>query len=112
MKNLFAALLVAMSCVLTVRAMADPYLGYFTGDIDGRHYRITIDRVNANTYDGILLIDDERMQLDARRNGEHMGGRLANEVEQIGFRARIEGGTLILETEDGRRIILRRSTSE
>ena len=50
--------------------------------------------------------------LDARRYGELMGGRLADEAQQIGFRARIEGNILIMETEDGRRLVLRRSQAE
>ena len=52
------------------------------------------------------------MQLDARRYGELMGGRLADESRQLRFRARVEGGILILETEDGRRIVLRRGSPE
>jgi hypothetical protein len=91
---------------------ADPYVGYFVGDLDGRHYRVNIERVNANTYDGILQIDDERMQLDARRYGELVRGRLANQARQLGFHGRMEGGILIIDTEDGLRIVLRRSDQQ
>jgi hypothetical protein len=94
-----------------LQATDDPYVGYFVGDLDGRRYRVTIERVNSSTYDGILLVDDERMQLDARRYGELLNGLLRSPSEQFGFRARIEGGILIVDTEDGRRIILRRGTA-
>ncbi len=93
-------------------ATADPYVGYFSAEIDGRHYRVNIERVNSTTYDGILQIDNEHMQLDARRYGELMTGRLANETRQLGFDARIQGGILILDTADGQRIIFRRGTEQ
>ena len=112
LKKSLAILLLVMACLLSGQVIADPYLGYFVGDFDGRHYRVNIDRVSATSYDGILQIDDDRMQLDARRYGELMGGRLADESQKIGFRARIEGNILIMETEDGRRLVLRRSQAE
>lgn len=111
-KTVSVLLCSALLWLLPGRVIADSYVGYFVGDLDGRHYRINIDRVNATTYDGILRIDDEPLQLDARRYGELMSGRLANQSQQLGFRARIEGDILILETEDGRRIILRRSNPQ
>jgi len=89
------------------QAMDDPYVGYFIADLGDRHYRLNIERVNASTYDGILQIDGEPMQLDARRYGERMHGLLRNHREKIGFRARIEGGILLMQTDDGRRIIFR-----
>ena len=112
MKTLIFLLAATLSWSPPAGAVSDPYLGFFVGDLDGRHYRVDIDRVDATTYDGILWIDDERMQLDARRYGELMGGRLADESRQLRFRARVEGGILILETEDGRRIVLRRANPE
>ncbi len=101
-----------LTCLGSLYASDDPFVGYFSGDLEDRHYRITIDRVNASTYDGILLIDSEPLQLDARRYGEIMSGLLRSHSEQFGFRARIEGGILILNTEDGRRLILQRGTPE
>ena len=99
-------------CLGPLHASEDPFVGYFSGDLQGRHYRITIERVNASTYDGILLIDAEPMQLDARRYGELMSGLLRSHSEQFGFRARIEGGILIVNTEDGRRLLLQRGSPE
>ena len=111
-KRLSVVVILVAGWFLPGLAAADLFVGYFTGDLDGRHYRVTIDSVAANTYDGILQVDDERMQLDARRYGELLGGRLADESRQMGFRARLEGGILILETEDGRRVVLRRGNPE
>ena len=111
-KTVLVLLAAALSWLPPAYAVSDPYVGYFFGDLDGRLYRVNIDRVNATTYDGILRVDDERMQLDARRYGELMGGTLADESRQLRFRARVEGGILILETGDGRRIVLRRGSTE
>ena len=99
-------------CLVWAQALADPYLGYFTGEYDGQNYRVTIDPVNATTYDGLLFVGDAPMQLDARRYGEYLTGRLASETGQFGFRARITGSILVMETEDGRRIVFNRSTPE
>lgn len=101
-------LLVMLLWLPFARAASDPFVGYFVGDLGDRYYRMTIDRVSAATYDGILRIDDERLQVDARRYGELLGGRLANESRQLRFRARLEGSILVLEIEDGGRIVLRR----
>ena len=68
---------------------ADPYIGYFVGEHEGRDYRVNIDPVSSATYDGILTIDGERMQLDARRYGENLTGLLRNHSEQFGFRGRV-----------------------
>lgn len=98
--------------LLPTQLFADPYVGYFAGQFEGSDYRVTIDQVNSTTYDGILTIDGERMQLDARRYGENLSGLLRSHSEQFGFRGRVEGGILILDTEDGRRLILRRGNPE
>jgi len=83
------------------------HFGCLVADLVGRRYRVNIERVNASSYDGILQIDGDPMQLDARRYGERIIGRLRNHSEEIGFRARFEGGILLMQTEDGRRIIFR-----
>ena len=87
----------------------DLFIGFFSGELDGKRYEVTIDRVNSTTYDGLMQIDGEKMQLDARRYGERVGGVLRSHTAQIRFRAELQGSLLILETEDGLRIILWRT---
>ena len=111
-KTVVVLLCTTLLWLMPGQALDDPYVGYFVADLDGLHYRVAIERVNSSIYDGILQVDDERMQLDARRYGEHMNGLLRSHSEQIRFRARVEGGILLMDTEDGRRIIFRRSTPE
>ena len=106
-----SVLLVSLSCGLVASAVvADPYVGQFGGELDGREYRITIDAFSAGAYDGLAVVDGEPMQLDARRYGEYLTGLLQSETEKTGFRARLMGSILVVETQDGRRIVLHRLT--
>ena len=59
-----------------------------------------------------MLIDGDKMQLDAQRYGDLISGRLSNAAAQFGFRATLEGSALILQVEDGRRVVLRRDTAK
>ena len=103
-------LFLIMSWSMPGFALDDPFVGFFSGELDGGQYEVTIDRVNATTYDGLLLIDGERMQLDARRYGERVGGLLRSHSAEFRFRAQLQGSALIIEIEDARRIVLWRST--
>ena len=102
-----------LSLIWLVSAVAqdDPLVGFFSGEFDGKRYRMTMDRFSATAYDGILQIDDDRFQLDASRYGERVKGVLRNETKELRFRARLEGSALILEMEDGRRVVLWRTNS-
>ena len=99
-------LFLALPWLLPTHALDDPFVGYFSGELDDSRYEVTIDRVNASTYDGLLLIDGERMQLDARRYGERVGDLLRSYTGELRFHAQLQGSVLILEIEDGRRVVL------
>jgi hypothetical protein len=73
-------------------------------------YQATIERFDSTTYDGLLQIDGEKLQLDAKRYGERVGGLLRSYSAEFRFRAQLQGSALILEIEDGRRIVLWRSS--
>ncbi len=108
-KPVSALLWVLLVWSLPLFAIDDPYIGHFGGELNGQQYRVDIDKVSATSYDGLLQIDDEKMQLDARRYGEFLIGRLASETAQFGFRARVQGGALIMEIDDARRIVFWRT---
>ena len=99
--------LLLFALLLSLPAAADPYVGQFGGEFDGRKYSASIDQFSAGAYDGILLVDAEPMQIDARRHGEYLSGLLRNNSEQYRFRARLQGSILIIEIDDGRRLVLR-----
>jgi len=105
-------LLLALLWLVPGYTLDDPFVGFFSGELDGSQYEVTIDRVNATTYDGLLLIDGDRMQLDARRYGERVGGMLRSYAAEFRFRAELQGSALILEIEDARRIVLWRSSPQ
>jgi len=56
-----------------------------------------------------LQIDAEKVQLDARRFGERFGGMLRSHELELRFRVELKGNALILQIEDGRRVVLRRT---
>ena len=93
-------------------AQDDPFVGYFSGELDGMHYQATIERINSTSYDGLMWIDGEKMQLDARRYGEQVSGMLRSQTGELRFRAQLRGSALNVETEDGRRVILWRSNGQ
>jgi hypothetical protein len=95
--------------LVTGIAQDDPLVGYFSGEIDGIQYQATIERFDSTTYDGLLQIDAEKWQLDARRYGERVAGLLRNQAGELHFRAELQGSVLILEIEDGRRVVLWRT---
>jgi hypothetical protein len=78
----------------------------FSVELDGSQYQVTIDRFDSTTYDGLLQIDGKKMQLDARRYGERLNGLLRKHSVELRFHAELQGSALILEIEDGRRIVL------
>ena len=94
------------------QVLGDPIAGSFNGELNGQHYQVSIDQFSASTYDGIMLIDGDKMQFDARRSGDLISGRLSNATVQLGFRATLEGSALIMQIEDGRRVVLWRDTAE
>ena len=87
-------------------AQSDPFVGHFSGELDGMHYQVTIERFNSTSYDGLLQIDGKKMQLDAKRYGERFSGMLRSQTDELRFRAELQGSALILEIEDGRRVVL------
>jgi hypothetical protein len=92
--------------LVTGIAQDDPFVGHFSGELDGIQYQTTIERFSSTTYDGLLQIDDDKMQLDASRYGERVAGLLRNQAGELRFRAELQGSVLILEIEDGRRVVL------
>ena len=99
----------ALLWLLPSSASDDPFVGFFSGELDGKRYGVTIDRVNATTYDGLLQIDGDKMQLDARRFGERISGMLRSHTVELRFRAELKGSALIVQTEDERRVVLWRT---
>ena len=90
-------------------ALDDPFVGFFSAELDGRRYQLAIDRVSSTTYDGLLQIHAVRLQLDARRFGERVVGILRSHSVELRFGAQLEGSALVLQTEDGRRVVLLRT---
>ena len=101
-------LILILIWLVTGAAQDDPFVGYFSGELDGVQCRATIERFSSTSYDGLVQIGVEKMQLDAKRYGEHFAGLRRNYGGELRFRAELQGSALIMEIEDGRRVVLHR----
>ena len=82
-------------------AIADLFVGNFIAEVDGKTYRLTIEPPISKRYDGILMIDDDAMQVDARRFGDRFAGRIVGKSNSFGFRAEMLGAAPLIHTETG-----------
>lgn len=84
-----------------VRAQtADPFVGEFTGDIDGTAHRLLIFSDSPGNYDGELLAEGVRLPVVGRRYGEQMLGQIGFPDNAFTFRARMQGALLLIERQD------------
>ena len=88
--------------------MADLFVGSFNAEVDGKSYRLIIEPPVNKRYDGIFMITDTAMQVDARRFGDLFVGRLTGKNKSFGFRAEILGDAPLVSTETGLVIKFRR----
>ena len=82
-------------------AIADLFIGSFIAKIDGKTYRLSIEPANSKGYDGVFMIDKEAMEVDARRFGDQLAGRIISKHSSFGFRAEMQGSAPLVRTETG-----------
>ena len=81
-------------------AQTDPYVGEFSGEIDGVPHRLLIFSDSPGNYDGELLAEGVRLPVVGRRYGEHMLGQIGFPDDAFAFRARVQGALLLIERQD------------
>ena len=91
-------------------ANTDLFVGDFIAEVEGKTYRLSIEPAVGKKYDGILVIDEEPMQVQAHRFGERLGGRIIGKSSSFGFRAQLQGAAPLLHTETGLTIRFRRDS--
>jgi len=89
-------------------AIADLFVGNFIAEVDGKSYRLTIEPPVSKRYNGILMINDKAMQVDAHRFGDQFAGRFVGKSNSFGFRAEMQGAAPLVHTETGLVIKFRR----
>ena len=94
------ALAVANLLSFSVTAQADPFVGEFAGDIDGKAHRLLIFSDSSGVYDGELLAEGLRLPVFGRRFGEQMMGKIGFPDDAFAFRARVQGALLLIERQD------------
>ena len=93
------ALLMAMFIV--GKAVADPFVGHFEGDIDGVSHELIVYSDSAGVYDGELHTKEDRRPVFGNRYGEYLIGKMGFPEGQFEFRARIMGAILMIERKSG-----------
>jgi len=90
-------------------AFADPFVGKFSGQLDGEEYRLSIEAAAGSGYEGELRVAGTRIALSARRFGDRVMGQIGSPDDYIGIMLSVQGEVLRLEDEDGEVILFHRS---
>ncbi len=80
-------------------AQDDPFVGRFSGEIDGKMHELLIYSDSPGNYDGELRADGKRVPMIGRRFGEHMMGQIGFPEDAFKFRGRVQGAILLLERQ-------------
>ena len=79
------------------KALADPFVGHFEGDVDGVAHELILYSDSAGVYDGELRGSDDRRPVFGNRYGDYMIGKIGFPEDQFEFRARVMGAILVIE---------------
>ena len=90
-----------LACLQTVPVLAqsDPYVGRFSGEIEGVPHVLLIFSDSPGNYDGELRADGKRLPMVGRRFGDSLVGRIGFPDDAFDFRARLLGAVLLLERQ-------------
>ena len=81
-------------------AQDDPFVGRFSGEIDGRSHELLIYSDSPGSYDGELRADGKRVPMIGRRFGEYLMGKIGFPDDSFKFRGRSQGAVLVLERQE------------
>ena len=112
-KTCFVGFCFVLLMLGSTRAAADLFEGEFYTQVGKQRYQMTVKRVSGSGYEGIIQVDGiGLMQIDARRFGDRLVGRLNDSSGGQGFIAEMSAGAPVLQLEDGQTLVFRRVTSQ
>ena len=89
-----------------VPAMADPFVGTFSGEMDGERYELSLKKSEDNKYTGVMSVEGYQIQLLGVREDKQLYGQFLEEGDVYEFVATAkENGALFFEDEDGESIL-------
>ena len=102
----YPCLLSVAACLLPVwlQAQSDPFVGRFSGRIDGITHELILHSDRAGYYDGELRAEGLRLPVIGRRFGDRLTGRYGFPDDATAFRARALGAVLLIERQAGIRL--------
>ena len=87
---------------------ADPFAGRFVGSFGGEEYRLTMEAIGGNRYEGVITIGGEGVPLVASRHGDRLLGQVGIGGDSFEFSAELQGDMLLLRDDNGEVIELGR----
>ena len=87
--------------LVSTTSPADPFVGRFEGEIDGKRYELSVYSDAPGVYDGELRAADSRLPVFGQRFGEFLMGKIGFPDDQFAFRGRVMGAVLVLERQAG-----------
>ena len=112
-KSCFGYFFLVLMMLVSTRVNADLFEGKFHAMVGNERYQMTIHTSTASGYEGVINVDgDPSMQIDARRFGDKIAGRLNSISGSQGFTADAGTGTLVFQLEDGGTIVFRRVNTQ
>ena len=108
-KTCFVGFCFVLLILGSTRVLADLFVGEFYAQVGDEQYQMSIQQSPASGYEGSIDIDGNRVfEIDARRFGDKIAGRLVSVGGNQGFIAEMRAGAPLVHLEDGRSIVFRR----
>ncbi len=115
-RNIFCILLFVFTAIFFLlfdvisSGMDDPFVGEFVANTEGDKYYLKMEKTPDGKYQGVLLVDGEKIRLTGQRRGEEIMGEINEDGDIYQFVAKIsDDGSLYLKSEDGESIIFQPS---
>ncbi len=91
--------------------IADPFVGNFSGNEEGDHYQLIINKNQNGSYEGFILEDGNKIAIV----GNKQDNKLIGVIEELGERYEFiitsqNNGTLLLVDEDGESLLFQKTT--
>ena len=95
----FKLFVLVIGLLVTTGSQADPFVGRFEGEIDGKTYELLIYSDASGLYDGEMRNAEERLPMFGNRYGDYLLGKIGFPENEFAFRARVMGAIMLIERQ-------------
>ena len=108
---MFSRLALFYLIALPVVAIADSFVGEFSGQLEGQALRLSISKSQDGGYVGSLITYDEQLALMGEQQNDMLVGHINDGGDIIGFVAAARGDSIVFQFDAGERIVFQASAS-